>query len=83
MCYGWGGIYIPHASNQFPSIFSIRGEVDDTLWRFFLTGGVALENPHPNPAPEWLTDKSWSEVVRANDLPGLDGFMRGKFKQAW
>uniref|UniRef100_A0A5K3EKL7 Dynein_C domain-containing protein n=1 Tax=Mesocestoides corti TaxID=53468 RepID=A0A5K3EKL7_MESCO len=52
-----------------------RGEVEDSHWRFFLTGGVALENPYPNPAPEWLTEKSWSEIVRANDLNGLGGFI--------
>lgn len=40
------------------------------MWNFLLTGGVALENPHPNPAPEWLTDKSWSEIVRASHLKG-------------
>ncbi|KAJ8968033.1 hypothetical protein NQ317_017170 [Molorchus minor] len=37
----------------------------------------ALENPYPNPAPKWLTDKSWSEVVRASNLKGLE-----KFKQS-
>ncbi|XP_056593901.1 dynein axonemal heavy chain 3 isoform X3 [Triplophysa dalaica] len=51
-----------------------KGQVDDLIWRFLLTGGVALENPHPNPAPEWLSDKSWSEVVRASELPRLEGF---------
>jgi len=40
-----------------------------------LTGGVALENPHPNPAPDWMTDKSWSEIVRASELPRLTDFM--------
>ncbi|XP_050953838.1 dynein axonemal heavy chain 3 [Labeo rohita] len=50
-----------------------KGQVDDLVWRFLLTGGVALENPHPNPAPEWLSDKSWSEVVRASQLPCLEG----------
>ena len=44
-------------------------------WRFLLTGGVALENPFPNPAHGWLTEKSWAEIVRASDLPALKGFM--------
>lgn len=51
-----------------------KGEVDDQVWRFLLTGGIALDNPHPNPAPEWLSDKSWSEIVRASKLPNLNGF---------
>ena len=51
-----------------------RGRIDDQVRRFLLTGGVALDNPFPNPAPEWLTDKSWSEVVRATNLPNLGGF---------
>jgi len=45
------------------------------VWRFLLTGGVALHNPHANPAPHWLSDKSWSEIVRASQLPLLDNFM--------
>ncbi len=49
--------------------------MDDDVWRFLLTGGVALDNPHPNPAPEWLTDKSWSEIVRSSSLPNLNGLM--------
>ncbi|KAJ0065373.1 hypothetical protein NL108_007570 [Boleophthalmus pectinirostris] len=50
-----------------------KGKVDDGVWRFLLTGGIALDNPHPNPAPEWLSDKSWSEIVRASKLPNLKG----------
>ncbi|KAK3779689.1 hypothetical protein RRG08_013644 [Elysia crispata] len=52
-----------------------RGEVDDQEWRFLLTGGVALENPFANPAPSWLSDKSWAEIVRASQLPAFKGFM--------
>ncbi|XP_039631019.1 dynein heavy chain 3, axonemal [Polypterus senegalus] len=52
-----------------------KGKVDDQVWRFLLTGGVALDNPHPNPAPDWLSDKSWSEIVRASNLPNLRGLM--------
>lgn len=51
-----------------------KGQVDDQAWRFLLTGGIALDNPHPNPAPDWLTDKSWSEIVRASKLSNLNGF---------
>ncbi|XP_068431186.1 dynein axonemal heavy chain 3 isoform X2 [Clinocottus analis] len=49
-----------------------KGQVDDQVWRFLLTGGIALDNPYPNPAPEWLSDKSWSEIVRASKLPNLN-----------
>ncbi|CUT98907.1 dynein heavy chain [Echinococcus multilocularis] len=58
------------------ALMKARGEVEDIYWRFFLTGGVALENPHPNPAPAWLSEKSWSEIVRASDLPTLEGLMK-------
>ncbi|KAF7668491.1 hypothetical protein LDENG_00010030 [Lucifuga dentata] len=51
-----------------------KGQIDDQIWRFLLTGGIALDNPYPNPAPEWLSDKSWSEVVRASKLAKLNGF---------
>ncbi|GFS14673.1 dynein heavy chain 3, axonemal [Elysia marginata] len=52
-----------------------KGQVDDQEWRFLLTGGVALENPFANPAPLWLSDKSWAEIVRASQLPAFKGFM--------
>ena len=48
-----------------------KGEVDDSTWLFLLTGGVAMENPYPNPC-KWLSDKSWGEVCRASDT--LDDF---------
>ncbi|KAM4632527.1 dynein axonemal heavy chain 3 [Discoglossus pictus] len=52
-----------------------RGQINDEIWRFLLTGGVALGNPYPNPAPTWLSDKSWAEIVRASNLQPLQGFM--------
>ncbi|GAB1862505.1 Dynein heavy chain 3, axonemal [Camponotus japonicus] len=47
-------------------------KLEKDLWVFLLTGGIALDNPYPNPDPSWLSDKSWSEVVRSSLLPGLE-----------
>ncbi|XP_015588713.1 dynein heavy chain 3, axonemal [Cephus cinctus] len=48
-----------------------KKQIEEDLWTFLLTGGVALHNPHKNPDPSWLSDKSWSEIVRATALSGL------------
>nr|CAI5856319.1 unnamed protein product [Callosobruchus analis] len=55
-------------------ILRSQEKIDEEVWTFLLTGGVALDNPYPNPAPEWLSDKSWSEIVRASNLKGLESF---------
>ncbi|XP_025062794.1 dynein heavy chain 3, axonemal [Alligator sinensis] len=52
-----------------------KNQIDDEVWRFLLTGGVALDNPYANPAPEWLADKSWAEIVRASSVKNLQGLM--------
>ncbi|XP_076299082.1 dynein heavy chain 3, axonemal isoform X2 [Lasioglossum baleicum] len=56
------------------------GQLEENLWTFLLTGGVGLDNPFPNPDPSWLTDRSWSEVVRATDLRGL-GNLKESFQK--
>jgi len=57
-----------------------KWQVDAAEWLFLLTGGVALDNPDANPAPEWLADKQWGEVCRLGDLPNMQGF-RADFAQ--
>lgn len=55
-------------------ILSASGEINESLLQFFLTGGVSLDNPHTNPAPEWLTEKSWNDIVKAStSIDELDG----------
>lgn len=55
-------------------ILKSRGLIEDSLLIFFLTGGVGLDNPHVNPAGEWLSERAWSEIVRASSLSGLERF---------
>lgn len=57
-------------------ILKSKGRIVDSLMIFFLTGGVGLDNPHANPAVEWLSDRAWSEIVRASNLIGMEGFYK-------
>lgn len=41
-------------------------------WRFLLSGvtlGTAANLP--NPAPRWLTDKSWTQILNLSSLPAF------------
>jgi len=51
-----------------------NGKIDDSEWRFLLTGGVGTGKDVPNPAPGWFPDARWGEITRACELPSFDGF---------
>lgn len=48
-------------------------------FKFLLTGGVGLANEIPNPGKGWLSDISWDELCRLDQMsptsPQLKGFM--------
>ncbi|NXK86097.1 DYH7 protein, partial [Formicarius rufipectus] len=47
-------------------------EIERQEFMFLLTGGVGLKNEYQNPAPTWLSDKSWDELCRASEIPALE-----------
>ncbi|XP_043194572.1 dynein axonemal heavy chain 12-like isoform X3 [Amphibalanus amphitrite] len=57
------------------NLLMVQGKIDQRESTFLLTGGVGLDNPLANPAPDWLNDKSWDEICRLADLPAFKGFV--------
>jgi dynein heavy chain len=51
------------------------GKVDPAELRFLIAGGSAPDaGTRGNPAPEWLSARSWSEIVALSQLPSFVGF---------
>eukprot|EP01038_Epipyxis_sp_PR26KG_P004763 gene4763-6681_t len=51
-----------------------KGLIDEESWYFLLTGGLGMENKNPNPAPSWLSQKSWDEICRLSDMKKYSTF---------
>jgi dynein heavy chain len=65
-------------------LLKYENKIDEQEWRFFLTGGVSLDNPYTNPSA-WLPSKSWDEMCRLDSLPNFKD-IRKKFlvqKDQW
>lgn len=56
-------------------ILQYDDRLDPAEWRFLLAGGTSIGNAGgiPNPAPMWLTDKSWGELLDLSRLPRFSG----------
>ncbi|KAF5270064.1 hypothetical protein FQA39_LY08476 [Lamprigera yunnana] len=48
-------------------------KIDSQEWHFFLAGGSPLRDI-PNPAPEWISIKSWNEILALENLAIFHNF---------
>nr|CAI5854264.1 unnamed protein product [Callosobruchus analis] len=51
------------------------GRINPGEWHHFLSGGSPLRDL-PNPAPSWLSSKSWSEILALEHLSSFELFVR-------
>ncbi|GIY22668.1 dynein heavy chain 3, axonemal [Caerostris extrusa] len=66
-----------HSSILFFCISSLSNI--DPMYQYSLAWFIALYHQKiliRIPCPEWLTDRAWSEIVRASNLPHLEGLMK-------
>lgn len=59
-----------------PGIQRSNGQLDEVLFKYFLTGSIDLTMDSPNPSPNWLNNKTWIDIIQASKMPQLDDFKK-------
>ncbi|XP_072203968.1 dynein axonemal heavy chain 1 [Excalfactoria chinensis] len=49
------------------------GRIDMDEWRFLLSGGTVKELQE-NPAPDWLNERAWGDILALSNLKNFSGF---------
>ncbi|XP_078663939.1 dynein axonemal heavy chain 1-like [Branchiostoma floridae x Branchiostoma belcheri] len=50
------------------------GKIDMDEWRYLLAGGTMVPKELPNPAPHWLSSRSWGDILTLQALPKFSTF---------
>jgi len=53
-----------------------RDEINMAEWRFLITGGTATPEQLDNPGPEWVSERSWLEILTLPALPVFAEFAK-------
>jgi dynein heavy chain len=46
----------------------MKGELNYEEFRFFLTGGISMGGELPPCPAEWISEKSWGEILRLEEM---------------
>jgi dynein heavy chain len=44
-------------------------------YRHFVAGGTAQVKEMPNPAPDWISERSWLEILSLESMPRFHAFV--------
>ncbi|KAI3387241.1 hypothetical protein SNEBB_002654 [Seison nebaliae] len=58
------------------NILMAENEIDKDEFRFLLTGGVGVTSTEPNPCESWLSNRSWREICRLEELSRFKNFKK-------
>ncbi|XP_040850525.1 dynein heavy chain 1, axonemal [Ochotona curzoniae] len=50
-----------------------EGKINQNEWRYLLSGG-SIQIVTQNPAPDWLSDRAWRDILALSDLPAFSSF---------
>ncbi|KAK3782184.1 hypothetical protein RRG08_032935 [Elysia crispata] len=51
-----------------------KGNINMLEWRWLIAGGTVIPEELPNPAPKWLSVRSWNDILTLPALPAFEGF---------
>ncbi|GFS18450.1 dynein heavy chain 1, axonemal [Elysia marginata] len=51
-----------------------KGNINMMEWRWLIAGGTTVPKELPNPAPKWLSVRSWNEILTLPTLPAFEDF---------
>uniref|UniRef100_A0A452QQ37 Uncharacterized protein n=1 Tax=Ursus americanus TaxID=9643 RepID=A0A452QQ37_URSAM len=50
-----------------------ENKIDQGEWRYLLSGG-SIQVTTENPAPDWLSDRAWRDILALSNLPAFSSF---------
>ncbi|XP_023368810.1 dynein heavy chain 1, axonemal [Otolemur garnettii] len=50
-----------------------EGKINQSEWRYLLSGG-SIQIVTENPAPDWLSDRAWRDILALSNLPAFSFF---------
>uniref|UniRef100_A0A8D2DP18 Dynein axonemal heavy chain 1 n=1 Tax=Sciurus vulgaris TaxID=55149 RepID=A0A8D2DP18_SCIVU len=50
-----------------------EGKINQGEWRYLLSGG-SIQSMTENPAPDWLSDRAWRDILALSNLPTFSAF---------
>ena len=51
-----------------------RKKISAEQYRFFLAGGTHRPKKISNPSPDWISERSWGDILTLESLPVFDTF---------